>query len=901
MFDPNAYRKEVLKPLLDRGEHDVSDPFAVLGLDPSVDDDDLIRERVDDVVAFWRKEQSSPRYKGLVSSLLAQQDRISALLLDPTRRAETRDRVQGASEEADAEAAARVDELLDALERRHGGIPRDRIDRLRAIAAREGITDAQVDARLADRTLLAVEDDDVEPVSPAVRRQVANLLAELARLDPDHGTHTTLYGFLGLPIGAGAAEVGARREAIDARNRQRRHDRLRTVVDELVALSDTLLVSGDPRRYLAGIEADVRDHIRPAVETAVLLDDKVGAAEAERLTREAVSAGIDPDAARDLVIEVARSLNAPIDVGTPAEYVVCAVCNATNTDTAPDAVCTTCGAELRRDCPKCGRRTPRSAVACVACRFDLRAFDEAAEDLAGAAADLDAGRLGAAAERVEAAAGWSEDLPEVVELRRRVAEVERTAADAWAALVEALAAGRVGDARPALDRVAEIAHDRPGPDGRSVAEVTTVVETAERDLAVGIEEASRADDPEAALVGLLDRHGPAPALTEALAGHPVAPAGAVTATPTVDGVVVGWAASPAAGLDGHVVRRTVDRTGGATVEVTTTGAAATEALDRSPPAGEPVTYAVVAVRAGIEAEASRSAAVVAAPDVEGLEVVGHDGAVELRWLPHRVGEVWVDRDQPDDPDAMTRRLRGGPTGVLDSAVRSGTHYRYRVQVAYQPPGSRDLVRSPGVEISTTAWALPPAPPAPRVVPDGRSIRVTVEPPDPPAEPIVLRADTAPSLAPGTVVAEADLRGIGGRMAGRDGTAFGTADGRPRWYVPVYLVEGSAVIGQAVLHPGVGEVTGVRIATDDRGVVVTWDWPEGCTEAVVHWARDRRTVEPDAPGNAVSRTTNTAYEIDGGWRPGIPTGPISVLVLAAARVDGTRVTVPTWTDTSRATT
>lgn len=899
MFDGNAYRKEVLKPLLDRGEHDVSDPFAVLGLDPSVDDEELIRARVDDVVAFWRKEQSSPRYKGLVSSLLAQQDRISALMLDPTRRAETRDRVQGASEAADAEAAARVDELLDALERRHGGIPRDRIDRLRAIAAREGITDAQVDARLADRTLLATEDDDVEPVSPAVRRQVANLLAELARLDPDHGTHTTLYGFLGLPIGADATEVGTRREAIDARNRQRRHDRLRTVVDELVALSQTLLVSGDPRRYLAGIEADVRDRMRPAVETAVLLDDKVGAAEAERLTREAVSAGIDPDAARDLVIEVARSLNAPIDVGTPAEYVVCAACNATNTDTAPDAVCTTCGAELRRDCPKCGRRTPRSAVACAACRFDLRAFDEAAEDLAGAAADLDAGRLAAAAERVEAAARWSEDLPDVVELRHRIADVERTAADAWAVLAEALAAGRVGDARPALDRLVAVAHDRPGPDGRSVAEATAAVEALEGEVATAVDEAGTADDPEAVLVGLLDRHGPAAALTEALAGHPVAPAGAVTATPTVDGIVVTWELSPAAGVDGYAVRRTIDRTGGATVELATTGGAATEALDPSPPAGEPVTYSVVALRAGIEAEASRSAAVVAAPDVEGLEVVGHDGAVELRWTPQRVGEVWVDRDQPDDPGAMTRRLRGGPTGVLDSAVRSGALYRYRVQVAYQPPGSRDLARSPGVEISTTAWALPAAPPAPRIIPDGRSIRVTVVAPDPPAQPIVLRAAEAPTVTPGSVVPATELRAIGGRMASRDGTAFDTADGRPRWYVPVYVVEETAVIGEAVAHPGVGEITGVNVTTDDRGLVVHWSWPEGCTEAVVHWARDRRSVEPGAPGNAESRITNTAYDIDGGWHPGIPTGPISVLVLAAGRVDGQRVTVPTWTDTSRA--
>lgn len=71
MFDSNAYRKEVLRPLLDSGGRDFSDAFALVGLDPEVDQEAVIRSRLDDVVAFWRKEQSSPRYKSLVTALLA--------------------------------------------------------------------------------------------------------------------------------------------------------------------------------------------------------------------------------------------------------------------------------------------------------------------------------------------------------------------------------------------------------------------------------------------------------------------------------------------------------------------------------------------------------------------------------------------------------------------------------------------------------------------------------------------------------------------------------------------------------------------------------------------------------------------------------------------------------------
>lgn len=893
MFDANAYRKEVLKPLLDKGEHDVRDPFTVVGLDPSVDDEELIRQRMGEVVAFWRKEQSSPRYKGLVSSLLKQQDAISAQLLDGRRRAEARARVQGASAASDAAAAARVDELLDALERRHGGIPRDRLDRLRSLAGREGITDAQIDARLEGRTLIDERAEVVEPVPAAQRKQVAALLAELERLDRDAGAHRTLYGFLGLPVGAGTGAVEARREALDARNRQRRHDRLRTVVDELLALSETLLVSGDPRRYLAGIEEGVREEIRPAIETAVLLEDRVGAAESERLTREAVSAGLTPDAARDLVVEVARELNAPIDVGSVADYVVCATCNATNS--AGDATeCARCGSDLYRSCPRCGTTAARSDVRCASCRFDLRAYDEAAEDLERAAADLDAGRLGAAAERVDAAAAWGDDMPDLVRLRDRVATAERTAADSWDNLAYALDARRVDDARRYLTSLGRIASDRPAPDGTTLEAATERTAALEDEVATAVAAAEGGEDREAALLAVLDRFPDASAVAAALADVGVRPVGDVTVT-RGDGVLaVRWSPSPSPGPVEYRVERTVDRSGGATTPLGRT--TDTHLDDAGAPAGEPVTYAVVAARLGITAPGARSAPVVATPDVGGLDAVEHDGAVELRWRPVRTGEVWVERSQPDDPSAMTRKLRGGPTGVLDTAVRDGVRYRYEVTVEYPATAASGLARSDGAIVEATAFTLPDAPPAPTVAPRGRSITVTVPDPGPGVEAVVLRAREAPAIAAGTVIDDAARRAIGGALAGSDGTAYDGADGGPRWYVPVHAVRGQNVIGPAVAHPGVAEVEDVRIAVDDTGPIVRWEWPPGCTEAIIHWAPTSDPVVPGGPGVTESRTTNTAYDIHGGWRPpGVGAGPLAVLVLAAGRIDGRRVPIPGWSD------
>jgi hypothetical protein len=248
---------------------------------------------------------------------------------------------------------------------------------------------------------------------------------------------------------------------------------------------------------------------------------------------------------------------------------------------------------------------------------------------------------------------------------------------------------------------------------------------------------------------------------------------------------------------------------------------------------------------------------------------------------------------------MTRKLRGGPTGVLDSAVRTGAHYRYDVQVEYPATATSPATRSAVASVEADAFALPDAPPAPTVQPHGRSITVTVPDPGPGIEAVVLRARAAPTVGPGTDLDDAGRRDLGGALAGRDGAAFDAADGGPRWYVPLHTVRGHNVVGPAVAHPGVAEVERVRVAVDPTGPIVRWEWPAGCTEAVIHWSTGPDPVEPGGPGVTESRTTNTAYDIQGGWRPpGVTAAPLQVLVLAAGRIDGQRVPVPGWSDAAR---
>jgi hypothetical protein len=120
-------------------------------------------------------------------------------------------------------------ETLERLVERLGGVPADKVEGLRGLAAAAGIDDAAFEARLCRHRQLG----SGPGTGDAVLRQVRDGLEELGRIE---GARVpSLHAFLELPPTADRATVRRRRDALLVLNRQRRPDRRRALVDDLLA------------------------------------------------------------------------------------------------------------------------------------------------------------------------------------------------------------------------------------------------------------------------------------------------------------------------------------------------------------------------------------------------------------------------------------------------------------------------------------------------------------------------------------------------------------------------------------------------------------------------------------------------------------------------------------------
>ncbi len=331
-IDLDRYRREVLAAVLARGGIDATDPWEAFVLPAEVESEPVIAARIDEISGLWQKDRDNPKYRALVTALLKQRDDWRQQLLDPGARGRLRAEVAAQRKRRRERRFEILDPVISGLLERHGrAIPPDKLTKLREVAAQYDLSDADLDGRITELARAGAgagrgtgtpadpagspapdppSGPTVEPPAVAIdpvagARQVRSLLEELHQLLPNEDEFSTLFELLGLRVDAPRAAVEEAVAALKGRNRERRADRSRATIDDLLALVDALVLRGDRDLYMDAVADEVRDRLRPEVAAAILLDDRLTPEARRRLLARAVDHfGLDERRATRLIDEL---------------------------------------------------------------------------------------------------------------------------------------------------------------------------------------------------------------------------------------------------------------------------------------------------------------------------------------------------------------------------------------------------------------------------------------------------------------------------------------------------------------------------------------------------------------------------------------------------------------------
>jgi hypothetical protein len=267
------------------------------------------------------------------------------------------------------------------------------------------------------------------------------------------------------------------------------------------------------------------------------------------------------------------------------------------------------------------------------------------------------------------------------------------------------------------------------------------------------------------------------------------------------------------------------------------------------------------------------------------------GGVRVRWQPSlSTGDVEY-RVLRVGTDGSRRPLGTTRASELEDGEPQGAEPAYvvvarRAGVLSEEVVSRTAAAGPPASRPATAAAPPPPnpgrgapPPVTALVatPLGRRLRLTFAPPSTGTAQVRRLPPGSRPPAVGSVVR--DLDALGTVVTGMaPGLAVDRRPVDPTGYVVVTVDAGTAVAGAGVHVVDLPPVNGLHHAAD----LLRWNWPAGCTEAMVVWSPHSAPSGALDPQAERRKVTNTRYEIEGGVA--LPAQrPLHVAVFTCTRV------------------
>ncbi|MFI6906452.1 hypothetical protein ACIBKY_34685 [Nonomuraea sp. NPDC050394] len=567
-------------------------------------------------------------------------------------------------------------------------------------------------------------------------------------------------------------------------------------------------------------------------------------------------------------------------------------------------ICVMCAFGLREPCPACGAVDPRYGG--CACGFPIGQRDTVRDLITQAIEALEAGRMPIAESLLDRAEGiWrlppGRDDP--------VSAMIEKARSRWKSAAEQVDQIRatITDLMNARKHIQAADLLRTAPPG--FPESTALLERAEAMIGQARELYDRSRQSRTSTTRRVEL------LTEALrrcADLEVAKAELERIPPerprdvraTVPdpsaGVLVSWSGGTDPGVSYVVVRRTGtdapesagslpgQRRLGETTDSSWHDGTAGEA------AGLPLTYAVIAARAGTQSAPGVAEPVVVLPDPDLNCQSGHR-QVKLTWTPpERAERVEISRRVVGGSGAPVVLPVTREPQLLDQEVVNGVRYQYTARASYSVPGMGTRW-SAGLVRQATPYE-PLAPPGPLVLTSSSAqynlykLKVEIRyPPPERGEVLIVRQDGSGSLREGD--------------QGREGVLKVDGDVRPEpppvsdilfdtelgcfSYVPVLRADGMLYVGRPrrfAVHEEVSELQG---EFEDGILRLAWTWAHGGTRALVGHHPTAELLDPTTAALPLSVTREPGEDVGG---CSITVGPddtaAHVVVAVVVERDGT---------------
>lgn len=594
----------------------------------------------------------------------------------------------------------------------------------------------------------------------------------------------------------------------------------------------------------------------------------------------------------------------PAETGR-ADQVRCGDCESWND--ADNQFCVVCAARLRITCPSC-QRTVVGQGACGNCGFSVGDYDWAVL-LVRQAEELVAQRdLAGAQEKIaNATRAWPSkgDDELAVQIRQCAAQVSELR-EQQTAEGETIARGLrtlcdQGNYRAALNKASSVPATVPARD-HVIQEATEHIREADRlcELArqPGTSPAQRVEYYTQALTSCAD-HNPA---RTALGTLPPEPPHALRAESVDELVRLSWTPSSAVGARYVIVRKPGNRppvSVGDGARIATVHRTSYD--DRSAEPGLPLHYAVFAQRpTGPSSEhgaATEEPVFLTAEVTVTAQRVG-DGTVELEWqLPGYATGALAQRTAPGETVDMAV---ADSARLLDSGLTNGIPHTYTLRASFPGPDGATRL-SDGVSVTLTPGPAP-APPGPvhvrTVEPNlGLCYRLVDLLPQGASGPVsLLWTQRRPPVRPGEQLPVTDLARYGSLLTETAARSFALPRAGLYYFAQVVQEHGIGYLGELRRYAACEEITELSGRHLDDVIRLTWQWPDGCTAALVTHHNGAAVADPasaphQVPVDRVGKDRTGWYDV-----AGLPSGSGQVLsfVVAAVQRRGDEVFVSTGT-------